>query len=100
MKLGGVHIVLPDRRRKRFAVAGARRHDRCIDRFRKETMNEINVAAARYPFEEGTIRASDFELVPTDLRHFQSIVPSEADHLALEDPKPRGAAIKLFALFK
>lgn len=61
-------------------------------------MDEINVAAAFDAAKQGTLWLHDFELVPTNLRHFQSVAIWKSDDAAVKDSEPGGAAVEFFAL--
>ena len=97
MKLRGVNIVAPDGRREAVAIIRARRDDGLVRRLRKKAMNKINVAAACDAAIERTIRLHDVELVPADLRDFQSWLFREADDAALENSESGGAGIEFLA---
>src|SRR5277367_4747597 len=100
VKLRGINILAPDGRRKGVAVIRARGDEGFIHRLRKKAVNEINVAAAGDAAIERTIRPHDVELVPADLRDFQSGLFREADDAALKNSKSGGAGIEFLAPFK
>src|SRR5208282_4693853 len=94
VKLRGVDIVAPDGRRKGVTVIRARRDDGFVRRLRKKAVHEINVAAAGDAAIERAIRLLDVELVPADLRDFQSGLLREADDAALKNAESGGAGIE------
>jgi len=100
VKLRGVNIVAPDGRCKGVAIIRARRNDGFVHRLRKKAVHKINVAAARDAAIERTIRLHNVELVPADLRDFQSGCFIEADDTSLKNAESGGAGIEFLAPFK
>ena len=100
VKLRGVNVVAPDGRRKSVAVIRARRDDGFVRRLRKIAVHEINIAAAGNAAIERAVRLHDVELVPTDLRDFQSGLFGEADDAAFENSESGGAGIEFLAPLK
>src|SRR5687767_4779090 len=70
VKLRRVDVVLPDGGRERLAISGPRGDDRRIFRPREKAVHEIHVTAGLDSAKERAFRAGDFDLVPTNLRHF------------------------------
>ncbi len=100
MKLRGINIVAPDRRRKAVAIICPGCDDAGIHRLRVKAVDEINVAAVLDAAIERTVRLNNVELVPADLRNFQSWLFREANDAALKHAKSGGAGIEFFATFK
>ena len=100
VKLRGKHVVLPNRRRKIFAVLRARGYDAGILRPGKEAVDEIDKAAVLNSTEERAIALDDVELVPADLRDFQAILFGKTHDAAFENSQAGSAGIKLFAPLK
>jgi len=100
VKLRGENIVAPDGGSKAAAVIRAGRNDGFVHRLRIKAVNEINVAPAGNAAIERTIGLHDVELVPADLRDFQSGLFRETDNAALKNSESGGAGIEFFASFK
>src|SRR5439155_21871186 len=100
MELRGKQVLLPNRRGEAFAVSGARRHDRWVNRFGEKAVHEINVHAARNVAQNRTIRSNHFDLVPTNLLNLQSRLLGKTHNLSLENSQSRRAATKLLALLE
>src|SRR5437660_10181858 len=97
MKLGGKNIVTPDRGGKRFTVGSARGDNRLIERFGKKTVHKINVAACGDSQKERTTVLRQVDLIPANLRNFQSVPVGEPDHIAFENPQSGSATVELLA---
>ena len=91
VELRGEDIVAPDGGGEGFAVSGARGDEGFIGGLRIIAVDEIHVAAAGDAAVERAIGANDLELVPADLRNFDSARAGEADDPAGENAQPGGA---------
>ena len=100
VKLRGVDIVAPDGRRKAVAVIRAGGDDGFVHRLRIKTVDKINVTAVFNSAKQRAVRFSHFNLVPANLRNFQSGLFREADDAAFENAEARGAGIEFLAPFK
>src|SRR5688572_3934180 len=100
MELGGVDIVLPHGGREGLAVGGFGGYNAGIARFGIEAVNEIDVRVLIDAAKDGAIRAFDFELVPTDLRNFESVAFLEAHNPSTEQAESSGATIEFVAGFE
>jgi hypothetical protein len=100
VKLCGKNIVAPNRRRKRFAVFCSRSNDAGIFRFREKAVDEINVTAVFNSTKKRATGLHNVELVPADLRNFQSILLGKANNVAFENAQSGGAGIEFLAPFK
>ena len=97
MKLRGEDVVFPNGRRKRIAVIRGGGDDAFVRGLRIKAVDEINVAAAFHAAIEGAIRARDLDLIPRDLRNFQSGLLREPHDVAAKNSQPRRATIELLA---
>src|SRR5204863_5393564 len=97
MKLSGENVVAPHRRGKRLAVVRRRRNDRRVLRLGKKTVHKINVAATGDAPEERASRPGHRELVPPDLRNFQSRLFLEANDVPAKNSQARGATVEFLA---
>ena len=100
MKLCGKDIVAPDRRGKIISVIRARGDDGLIRWLWIEAVHEIDIAAVFNSAIERAIGFHNFQLVPADLRDFQSGFLREADNAAGKNAKAGGTGIKFLAAFK
>ena len=100
MKLRSEYVVLPNRRCKGVAVSRARGDNGIIQRLRKKAVDEIYVAAVGNIFKQWTIRLRDVDLVPADLRNFQSGLFRKSSNFAFENIQSRRAAVELLALLE
>ena len=97
VKLSGKDVVLPNGRRKRIAVIRGGGDDAFVRGLRIKAVDEINVAAAFHAAIERAIRARDLDLIPRDLRNFQSGLLREPHDAATKNTESRRATIELLA---
>src|SRR5271169_225027 len=97
MKLGGKHIVAPDRRREGFSVRRASGYDGGIGGFGKEAVNEIGIIAVLNVTIERAGRVRNLKLIPADLRNLETVLFSEANHPAREYFQAGGATVEFLA---
>ncbi len=100
VKLGGEDVVAPDGGGEGVAIFGAGGDDAGIGGLRVEAVDKIDVAAAGDAAVEGAVGAGDIDLVPADLRDFQTVFNREADHAAGENAQAGGAGVEFFAAVK
>src|SRR5438105_1711463 len=85
MELRRKNIVAPNCRDELFAIFRSRRYDLFVLRPGKEAVDKIDITAVGHAFKQWTIRTSDLELVPANLRNFQPMIAAEPDHLAVKN---------------
>src|SRR6516162_8014521 len=85
MKLGGEDIVAPNSRSKRLAVSRPRRNNGLVHRFWKEAVDKIDIAVVGDAFKQRTVSPDNFQLVPANLRDFQTVSDGESHDTSLKD---------------
>lgn len=97
MELGGEYVLAPNGRSKGVSILGACGDDRGIKRLRKEAVNKIDIASVGNAAVERTAGLRQFELVPANLRNFQTGLLGKTDHPAVKYAQPGRAAVELIA---
>src|SRR5207248_891015 len=99
MELRRIDIVPPNCRGEPLAVFRPAGNNRGVRRLGKEAVDKIDETPVWNVFEERTIRLRHFNLVPADLRHFQTVAV-KANHVASKNPQTGSAAIELLTFFE
>src|SRR5258707_10596139 len=63
-------------------------------------MDEINITVFRHASEQRTLWFGQFQLVPPDLRNFESVACLEANHLPSKNSHPSRATVEFLAAFE